>query len=272
MMRHALTALASLAVLGSARVAYADDVPAAPPAPAALPAPAAQPAPAAKLSAQEILDKMDRTNNGFTDQTMEMALTVRDVDGSKKTYEFTMHQKGDAKRLLLFSSGEMKGMATLVEDRNSVYVYLPGFKKVRRVTANTMSQGFAGSDMTNDDMAITAWGKGWTPTLEKEDETGYWVSLTPKPEEKTDYTRVIHKIDKGHFGQMETHYFKGKELVKKLVCSKNQDFGNGVRHNMHVEVTDPRTGHATIMETKAFRFNQGLKDDLFTVRQLQWGK
>jgi hypothetical protein len=37
-------------------------------------------------------------------------------------------------------------------------------------------------------------------------------------------------------------------------------------------VTDLRSGHKTILETKKARFNTGLKDDLFTVRQLQWGK
>ena len=259
----ALAAAASLALTGLAR---AEEAPAA--APAGQPAPAA----AAKLSAKEILDKMDWSNNHFADQTMEIALTVKDTDGSKKTYDFTMFQKGDTKRLLSFTSGEMKGMATLVEDRNSVYVYLPGFKKVRRVTANTMSQGFAGSDMSNDDMAITAWGKGWTPTLEKEDADSWTLSLVPGKDEKTEYTRVVHKVDRKTSCQTETNYFKGTELVKKLVGSANKDFGNGVFHNMHVEITDPRTGHATIMETKAFKFDTGLKDDLFTVRQLQWGK
>jgi outer membrane lipoprotein-sorting protein len=241
---------------------------------AALLAPAAaSAADAPKLSAKEILDRMDATNNSFADQVMEVALTVKDVDGTSKTYEFTMYQKGDTKRLIQFTSGEMKGMATLVEDRNSVYVYLPGFRKVRRVTASTMSQGFAGSDMSNDDMAITRWGKGWTAVLDKEDETSWWLALTPGPDEKTDYGRVVHRVDKATFCQMETHYYsRSGELVKRLVAAKNVDVGGGVRHNMVITVTDARTGHATVLEQKSFKVNQSLEDDLFTVRQLQWGK
>ena len=260
-------ALAVAATLALAGLAHAEEAPPAPPAPASV-APA--PAPA-KLSAKDILDKMDASNNSFKDQTMEMALTVRDTDGSKKTYDFTMFQKGD-KRLIKFTSGDMKGMATLVENRNSVYVYLPGFKKVRRVTANTMSQGFAGSDMSNDDMATTAWSDGWVPTLEKEDADGWWLSLTPKKDEKTDYTQIKHRVDRKTFCQMETQYFKGDEMVKKMVTSSTKDYGNGVFRNMHIEFSDPRTGHATIMDTKAFKFDTGLSDDLFTVRELQWGK
>src|SRR5512142_2014948 len=100
----------------------------------------------APLTAGQILDKMDATNNAFADQTMEIRLTVIDVDGSKKSYDMTVLQKGDTKRLVTFTSGEMKGMATLVEDRNSVHVYLPGYKKVRRVAAHNMNQSLAGSD------------------------------------------------------------------------------------------------------------------------------
>jgi len=227
----------------------------------------------AKPSAAEILDRMDAANNAFTDQTMEIALTVQDVDGSKKTYEFTLLQKGDTKRLIHFTSGEIKGMATLVEDRNSVYVYLPGFKKVRRVTANTMSQGFAGSDLSNDDMAITRWGRGWEPRLDREDETSVWLVLTPKADEKSEYAKVVHRVDKVRFQQMETHYYnRSGELVKKLEATEPKEFAGGVRRNMHIVVTDARTGHRTVLDTKSFKFNQGLEDDLFTVRQLQWGK
>jgi hypothetical protein len=77
---------------------------------------------------------MDWTLNRFADQTMEMGLTVKDTNGSTKTYDFTMYQKGDTKRMLKFTSGEMKGMATLVEDRNSVYVSA-GLQEGGRVTA-----------------------------------------------------------------------------------------------------------------------------------------
>jgi outer membrane lipoprotein-sorting protein len=223
-------------------------------------------------SAQEILAKMEATNNGYADQQMEISLTVIDVDGSKKSYDMTMFQKGDVKRMIQFTSGEMKGMSTLVEDRNSVHVYLPGFKKVRRVAAHNMNQSLAGSDLTSEDMAQVSWAGDWNVALQKEDETSWWLVLTPKSSATSQHSKVVHRVDKKTFGQQESHYYNqvGEE-VKRFINTDPTDFHGATRYK-HIVVSDPRVGHRTELEVKDFKVNQKLKDDLFTVRQLQWGK
>ncbi|MCC6335382.1 MAG: outer membrane lipoprotein-sorting protein [Myxococcales bacterium] len=260
------TVVAALLVWGLA-LAQEDASTPAPP----TPPPAAAPAAAPKLSPQEILAKMEALNNGFADQKMEIRITVFEVDGSKKSYDMTMFQKGDKKRLIQFTSGEMKGMSTLVEDRNTVHVYLPGFKKVRRVAAHNMNQSLAGSDLSSEDMAQVSWAADWNLSLEKEDDTSYWLLLTPKSADSA-YSKVQHRVDKKTFAQQETHYFnKAGEEVKRFVNTNFTDF-HGVMRNKKITVSDPRTGHRTEMDILDFVVNQGLKDDLFTVRSLQWGK
>jgi outer membrane lipoprotein-sorting protein len=244
----------SLVVVLSSLLAFADE-PAAP-----------------KLSAQDVLTKMEANNNGYADQRMDMKLTVVDVDGSKKSYDMTMFQKGDVKRMIQFTSGEMKGMSTLVEDRNSVHVYLPGFKKVRRVAAHNMNQSLAGSDLTSEDMAQVSWAADWIVAIEKEDASSWWLALTPKAPDSSTHAKVVHRVEKAGFSQSETHYFnKAGEEVKRFMNSNLTDFGGAKRYK-NIVVSDPRTGHRTELEVKDFKVNQNLKDDLFTVRQLQWGK
>ena len=245
------------------------------PAPAAAPTPAAAPAaaPAAKLTASEILARMEERNNGYADQLMELTLTVVDSAGSRKSYDFTIHQKGDMKRLVEFTSGELKGMSTLVESASSVYVYLPGYKKVRRVAAANMNQSLAGSDLSSEDMANVSWVKGWQVVLEKEDDSSWWLALTPKAGQETDYAKVVHRVAKGHFSQQESHYYnRAGEKVKQFLNSELTDFGAGATRYKNVIVSDPRTGHRTELLVRTFKVNQGLSDKLFTVRQLQWGK
>ncbi len=231
----------------------------------------ADPPPAAKLSAAEILQKMEATNNGYADQTLNEEMNVIDVDGTRRTYDLTVRQKG-AKRLVEFTSGESKGMSILVEDRDSVYVYLPGFKKVRRVAANNMSQSMVGSDLSSDDSAIVSWALSYDATLDKEDDTSWWLALTPKPGSKSDYGKIVHRVDKTNFLQQETHYFdKSGQEIKRMICSNPTSYDGIVRYKTAV-FSDPRTGHRTELETTSAKYNQGLGDDLFTVRQLEWGK
>jgi outer membrane lipoprotein-sorting protein len=227
--------------------------------------------PAAKLSAVEILQKMEATNNSYSDQTLNEELNVIDVDGTRRSYDLTVRQKG-GKRFVDFTSGEQKGMSILVEDRDSVYVYLPGFKKVRRVAANNMSQSMVGSDLNSDDMATVSWAQSYDATLDKEDDTSWWLTLTPKLGAKTAYAKVVHRVDKANFLEMETHYFdKSGQEIKRLMCSNPTSYDGIMRYKTAV-FSDPRTGHRTELETKSAKYNQGLSDDLFTVRQLQWGK
>ena len=223
-------------------------------------------------SAAEILGKMDRMMNGFEDQSMEVRLTIVDVDGSRKSYEFSIWQKGDERRLLKFTSGEMKGMATLIQDRNNMYVYLPGFKKVRRVAAHNMNQSFAGSDFSNEDMASVSWTKVYDVKFVREDAEAWYLLATPKPGEKIDYAKVELKIDKKHGTQLEAVYYnKAGEKVKRF-DDADLKMWDGIPRAGTITVSDPRTGHKTIMELKTFKVDQKLPDEMFTERFLYLGK
>jgi len=225
-----------------------------------------------KLSVNTILQKMEDNLNGFKDQTMSVRITVMDVSGSSKDYEFTIYQKGDDKRLIRFTSGEFTGMATLIEDHDHIYIYLPGFKKVRRVAAHNMNQTFAGSDFTNEDMSNASWTKSYNATLDHEDSDYWYLLCIPKPDSTLSYGKALVKVNKKNFFQDGVVYYnKSGEKVKVFENGNPGQFPGGLR-NRSVLVTDPRSGHKTMLTVKDFNVNQGLPDSMFTVRQLEWGR
>jgi outer membrane lipoprotein-sorting protein len=222
--------------------------------------------------APEILAAMDKTINGFEDQRMEVTMTVQDVGGSRKSYDFYTLQKGEKMRVVRFTSGEIKGMATLIQDRNRMYVYLPGFKKVRRIAAHNMNQSFAGSDYSNDDIASTEAAKLWDPVIDREDADHWYLSCTPKPGQKGEYAKAIFRIEKKRNLQMGIEYFDdaGKK-IKSFDSSAVKDFG-GTPRPTRIEVTDHRTGHKTFLDVHDFKYNQKLPDSQFTEQALEWGR
>ncbi len=226
-----------------------------------------------KLTGEQILDKLDKVVNGFDDQEMDVEMTIVDTGGSKKSYGFNIKQKGNDRRLVRFRTGEIKGMATLTEAANRAYVYLPGYKKVRRVAAHNMNQSFAGSDFSNSDMATSCWKCLYDGHLDKEDESHYFLTLTPKQGVETGYAKATMKISKKTGRQEDTDYFNASgELVKTFRTANYKTYACGVTLPSIIEMADPRSGHKTTLEVTELKVNQGFKDSMFTERELQWGK
>lgn len=218
----------------------------------------------------EILKKMDVVTSGYADQEMDVDLVIVDVDGTKKTYGMMVWQQGE-KRLVRFTSGEIKGMATLI-DGDRMYVFMPGFKKIRRIAAHNMQQSFAGSDFSNADMATIAWADDYDVTLEKETDTEYWLRGKPKAGKNIEYASVVIHVAKDGYFQNAVDYFNDKgEKVKEFEGQNMQAWGPVKRFQLLI-TRDPRTGHNTEMRLKTFKVNQGLTDEHFTKRQLQWGR
>src|SRR4051812_31574984 len=96
---------------------------------------------------QEVLGKVDKMMNNFSDGVFESKLLVKTPDGSNREYGFTTFQKSPDKRLVRFTSpGDVKGMGVLIESAETMYVFLPGFQRVRRMGTHIKNQTFMGSD------------------------------------------------------------------------------------------------------------------------------
>ena len=221
--------------------------------------------------ADEILHRMDEATSGFRDQQMTIDLVIQDEAGGQKSYGMTVWQKDD-KRLVRFTSGEQRGLATLI-DGDRVYVYMPGFKKVRRVAEHNMTQSFAGSDFSNEDMTRVRFADDFEVTLLREEADAWVLRGTPKPGRNVGYAGIEVTVTReGHF-QRAVDYFDDKgNKVKEFRGSDLTTWPDGVRRYRTVTTRDPRTGHATVMRLKTFTVDQGLEDENFSKRQLMWGR
>ncbi len=238
----------------------------------AAPAQDAPKAPDAKLDGNQILKKMDEVQNGYDDIYYEGPMTVVKENGDKKSYGMTTTQKGGM-RLVRFTTGEVKGMAILAKSRNKVWIYMPGYKKSRRVAPHAMKQSFGGSDFSNDDISSVAWTDIWEATLEKEDDKLYYLNCKPKPGAEASYASLKIQVAKKSFLQMRTDYYDDKgRYVKYWINSEHKDWPGGFNAASLLEIGDPNTGHKTFIKINEFKINQGLKDRYFSRKQLEWGR
>jgi len=229
---------------------------------------------AAEPTAPEILGRADDTANSAADQWFESKLRIVNPNGAVKEGMLHIWQKGAEKRLIRFyAPAEFKGMAVLVENRDTSYVYLPGFQRDRRIAAHSRNQGFIGSDFTYDDMATTRWSKDYDPKL-LASETDQWVlELRPKAGRKEEYPLLKMWVSKKHLQVTRVEYHDA--AGQKLRTQTREDFqpSANVQVPRAIRIIDHRrNNHLSEMLVLQHRANTGISDEMFTRRQLARGE
>ena len=226
---------------------------------------------AAKPSAADILGKVDHAINDFKDAVWESKLRVRQPSGEAREYGFTTFQKVPGKRLVRFTApGDVAGMGVLVETADTIYVYLPEFKKVRRMGTHVKNQTFMGSDFSFEDMSQTTYSSTFVPKLVGEENGNYILELTQKAGLDLEFPRMKMWVGKEHEQPTRLELMDGSG--KTLKTQERLDYKKAGEHWQpgRIVVTDHRRNdHTSEIVFVTSKFNSGLADDIFSVRSLQ---
>ncbi len=221
----------------------------------------------------EVLAKIDHALNCFKDAIFESKLLVKQADGQAREYGFVTEQKG-SKRLVRFTSpGDIKGMGVLVESDASMYVFLPGFQRVRRMGTHVKNQTFMGSDFGYEDMSQTAFSSSYDSKLVGGDDKNWIVEMTPKPGIDIEYAKLKVWADKSMFQPTKIEYYDN--AGKKLKTQERLDYHKDSPEHWQpgrIVMTDHRRGdHKSEIVFSSSKIDGGLNDDRFSVRSLVRG-
>jgi outer membrane lipoprotein-sorting protein len=219
----------------------------------------------------DVLAKVDAAMNNFTDGEFESKLRILDPSGQAREIGFTTYQKVPDKRLVRFSSpGDLKGMGVLVENKDVMYVFLPGFQKVRRVGTHVKAQTFMGSDFSFEDMSLSRYSPTYDAKLVKEDATSWEIELTVKSGQEIEYPRVHMWVDKKAQQPTKVDFMDAGGKVLKTTDYTDYHIDDASHYGpAKVMVTDHRRNdHKSEIVFTHVKLNQGLKDDFFTQRTL----
>ena len=210
----------------------------------------------------------------FKDQIIKEKFVIKEPGGDK-VIKFTLYNKGD-KRLIKFTyPGDVKGQMVLMRGKNSMYIYLPAYKRVRRIAGHVRNQGFMGSDFTLDDMAIGKWSPEYDPTLVKEDARYWYLVLKAKPGRKLAYPKLKMRILKSNHEADRIEYYSGSG--RKLRTAEFLNWtchrpGNRYCAPSRIVMTDHRRGnHKTVLVEENVRYDVGIPNRKFTLRYLMRG-
>jgi outer membrane lipoprotein-sorting protein len=234
----------------------------------------ALPARAAEPSAAELLAKIDYAMNSFRDAVFELKLLLKQPDGKTREYVFTTYQKVPNKRLVRFSApGDVKGMGLLVENLETMYVFLPGFQRVRRMGTHVKNQSFMGSDFSFEDMSEIAYGNSYVPKLLGSDAKSWIVELTAKPGLDLEYPTIKMWADKVVLQPTRTEYYdpSGRLQKTQLRSGYTRDSPQHYSPAKVVNIDHRRNNHTSEVVFISTKIDAGLPDELFSVRSLMRG-
>ena len=236
----------------------------------AMPATAA-PTPVASMAvdANAILAEIDKRANGFEDQQYTATMTIQKGGKVAKTLSFDSKMQGLQKQFIHFTApGDVAGMKILMQDAKTLYVYLPEFKKVRRVAAHAMNQGFLGGEFSYQDMTEVQLAPLYDAALEGRDGSETTLRLTPKAGNDSGWSRIDVVIDATKGGVTKMRYFDGSGSHVRTQTRENWKKVGGQLMPTKVSMANLKTGDTTVIELSDVRVNEGVDSGLFSRRQL----
>ncbi|MGY8763429.1 MAG: outer membrane lipoprotein-sorting protein [Fidelibacterota bacterium] len=191
------------------------------------------------------------------------AMMSKSVDGNKKQIIWFLEPKDD------------KGVAFLkIEHDNKddeMRMWLPAFKKVRRISSKKKGDAFMGSDLSYEDLSSRELDENQYNRLDDGAVNGkdcYVLEILPKAQAKSAYTKHISWIDKlTLMGVKEESYDKRGKLKKK----KEYEFQNmkGYHVMKRVYVEDVQKNHSTEVTFSEIEVDSGIRENLFQEKNLK---
>jgi outer membrane lipoprotein-sorting protein len=216
--------------------------------------------------AEDLLGQVDAAIN--PSETAHLVLGVDTVDnaGRASTRTLEVWQKGDDKRLVRFTEpARVAGIALLVPDADTLYLYLPSYGRPRRIIGTGRGDAFFGTNFAMEDLARTRWGDEWTPTLVEPNH----LRLTPKDASEHASARVeLWARPSDHLPERIEHYDDDGTLLRRIVFTDVRPVGSKpLSHGIVVE--DAAHGRTTRATVRVAELDVAVADQLFTLTELQ---
>jgi len=215
--------------------------------------------------ADDLLAAVDAASNQGDDAHLVLQIDTTETTGAPASRTLEIWQKGTEQRLVKFTEpARLAGVALLVPDGDTVYLYLPSYGRVRRIIGEAHGDAFMGTDFAMEDLARLSWADEWTPELVEPDH----LRLVPKEGADTSSAKVeLWVRPDDHLPLRVEHYDAAGTLVRRIAFDDVRPIdGRPLAHAIVVEdVAKQRTTKATVTSAA---FDKGIEDSRFSVQEL----
>ncbi len=211
------------------------------------------------------------------DSKVDLLMTLTNKKGKGRTFSLRSINKDDgAKQIIWFlSPPDDKGVSFLkieYDDRDDeMRMWLPAFKKIRRISAKKRSDSFMGSDMSYEDMSSRQLDEFKYTLIGQEvydSISCYLLESKPKEHIRTEYSHHVTWVDSALLIPIkEESYDKSGQLLKEKYFSYTMIKEYQILKKIHV--TNIQKNHSTTLNFDNIELDTGVVDELFHERYLK---
>ena len=201
----------------------------------------------------------------------QTVMILTNSEGKTKTHKMISKSKnGSEKQIIWFMEPkDDRGIAFLkIEHDNrddEMRMWLPAFKKVRRISSKKKSDSFMGSDLSFEDLSNRRLNSNDYKRMKDAKWLGidcYVLETVPKKESKSNYVRHVSWIDKNHMNILKEQSFNRKNKLEK---EKHFNYETRGEYQLikKVNVENILKKHATEITFSDIVINSGISDKIF---------
>jgi outer membrane lipoprotein-sorting protein len=226
-----------------------------------------------EISAKELVEKADENMEGESSISVMSMSIIRPT--WERTLEFKNWVKGKEYALTLITAPAKEKGQTFLKRNNEMWNYIPSIGRLIKLPPSMMSQGWMGSDYTNDDVMnetslSTDFEHKYTGNETLENNECKIIEMIPHDDSNIVWGKIITWISlKDHLFLKTEYYDEDDFLIRTELFENIQEMDGRRIPTRYVIIPADNPNQKTLINIKSMDFDPLLDDDFFSQQNMK---
>ena len=228
----------------------------------------------ASPDAKEIIKEADARMRGVSSSQGTMKMTIVRPTWTREMTMKSWSKGQDYSLILVTAPARDKGSAFLKRERE-MWNWQPSIDRIIKLPPSMMSQGWMGSDLTNDDLVkqasiIVDYTHKVLGEEEIEGLQTWKIELIPLEDAAVVWGKVIMWVSQKDYLQLKTEFFDEDDYLVNTIYGKNiKEMGGKIMTSLMEVIPADEEGHKTTIEYLDLVFDKKIDDNFFSTQNMK---
>ncbi|MFB6318565.1 outer membrane lipoprotein-sorting protein [Saccharicrinis sp. FJH54] len=224
----------------------------------------------AKAIVKKANDKMEGEKSSY----IEMKMTIQRPT-YERTIEFKSWTEGTENSLTYITGPAQEKGQAFMKKGNEMWSWNPKISRLIKLPPSMMSQGWMGSDYTNDDILkessiVVDYSHNIIGEDTIDNHACYRIEMIPNPDAAVVWGKVVQWISKKEYLQMKTEYFdEDNYLVRSELAYDIKEMDGRIIPTRFEIIPADKDNQKTVVELTKIEFNIPIQNNFFSQQNMK---